>query len=131
VTRPVRIALPPKIRTLPPKAVAKRTETAKPVPRRRTRRSGRVAGIATWYCWPSGHPASRCTHGFSAGGAYAAAGPEIRAALGPHYKGKTVWVNGVPVKLIDFCACSGNHVIDVYHSTWITIPNQSHVVVRW
>jgi hypothetical protein len=85
-------------------------------------------GVATYYCWPAG--GSRCTHGFPASGAYGAAGPELRAALG-HWRGKTVYVNGVRVKLIDWCFCGGNHVIDVYHSTWVKIPHQSHVTIRW
>lgn len=87
-----------------------------------------VRGVATWYCWPS-YP-SRCTVGFSSGGAYAAAGPELRRALG-HWRGRFVFVNGVRVQLIDWCACGGNHVIDVYHSTWVRIPNQSHVKITW
>ncbi|MGV0985047.1 MAG: hypothetical protein ACOYB2_10860 [Limnohabitans sp.] len=86
--------------------------------------------MATWYCWPGGNPPSRCTHGFPSGGAYGAAGPELRAALG-NWRGKTVYVNGVPVKLIDFCGCGGNHVIDVYHATWVKIPHPSRVTIRW
>jgi hypothetical protein len=89
--------------------------------------SAPIEGVATYYCWPAGH--SRCTHGYPADGAYAAAGPELRAALGPHYKGKHVFVNGVEVTLIDWCACGGNHVIDVYHSTWVKIPHPNHVTV--
>jgi hypothetical protein len=87
-----------------------------------------VKGEATWYCDP---PRSRCTKGYAADGNYAAAGPELRKALGPGYKGTHVWVNGVEVILVDFCACGGDHVIDVYHSTWVTIPDQGHVTVSW
>lgn len=85
--------------------------------------------MATYYCWPAG--GSRCTVGFPADGAYAAAGPEIRHAFHGHYKGKVVYVNGVRVTIADFCACGGNHVIDVYHSTWVKIPHQSNVTVTW
>jgi hypothetical protein len=37
----------------------------------------------------------------------------------------------VAVTLIDWCACGGNHVIDVYHSTWVLIPDREWVTVRW
>lgn len=90
---------------------------------------GAVHGVATWYCWPA-YP-SRCTVGYPSNGAYAAAGPELRRAFHGHYKGKVVYVNGVRVTLIDFCACGGNHVIDVYHSTWVTIPHQSNATITW
>lgn len=104
--------------------------TPKPAAKPVIRSESRVSGVATWYCWPNGNPPSRCTLGFSAGGAYGAAGPELRAALG-NWRGKVVYVNGVRVKLIDWCACGGNHVVDVYHSTWIKIPHPSNVTIRW
>lgn len=85
--------------------------------------------MATWYCDPSWP--SPCTAGYNWRGAYAAAGPVLRAALGPHYKGRHVWVNGVEVTIVDFCACGGDHVIDVYHKAWLTIPDPEHAVVRW
>ena len=108
-----------------PKPTRKPKPTAKPKPR--VLRSGGIRGAATWYCKPG---RSRCTKGFRWDGAYAAAGPELRAALGD-WRGKVVWVNGVRVKLIDFCACSGDHVIDVYHATWTKIPHPDSVVIRW
>lgn len=89
----------------------------------------RISGVATWYCdpaWPS-----PCAAGFGWRGAYAAAGPELRRALGPHWRGRIVWVNGVRVQLIDWCACGGNHVIDVYHLTWRKIPHPDEVTIRW
>lgn len=87
----------------------------------------RIVGVATWFCEPG---VSVCTRGFPASGAYAAAGPELRAALG-HWRGRYVFVNGVRVQLTDWCACSGDHVIDVYHSTWLRIPHPNHAVVTW
>lgn len=108
--------------TAAPTRKPKPKATPKPAPKRHA-----IAGVATWYCLPG---RSRCTRGFPAGGAYGAAGPELRAALGK-WRGKTVWVNGVAVKLIDWCACGGNHVIDVYHSTWVRIPHPSRVTIRW
>jgi hypothetical protein len=82
---------------------------------------------------------SVCTAGYSPLGAYAAAGPALRVALGGNagskcpcpWRGKVVYVNGVRVSLVDWCACSGNHVIDVFHATWVTIPHPAAVTIRW
>lgn len=100
------------------------TVVPQPVPPRTTRS---VSGVATWYCEPG---RSICTNGFPASGAYGAAGPALRAALGD-WRGRTVYVNGVRLTVVDYCACGGNHVIDVYHSTWLTIPNPDSVVITW
>lgn len=86
--------------------------------------------MATWYCNVGKPFPSRCTTGYSHTGAYAAAGPELRAAI-KGWRGKYVFVNGVRVRLVDWCGCGGNHVIDVYHDTWVRIPNQSNVTVTW
>lgn len=118
--RETRTSAPPQIR------VVKNPVKASP---RQPSRSGRsITGVATWYCKPG---VSRCTYGYAWNGPYAAAGPALRAALGPHYKGRHVWVNGVEVVLIDWCACGGGHVIDVYWNTWRTIPNPDRAVVTW
>lgn len=74
-----------------------------------------LTGTSSWYCSPG---RSACTSGYSASGAYAAAGPRLRAALGD-WRGRTVLVtaNGasVEVRLIDFCSCpSGNRLLDLY-----------------
>ena len=71
----------------------------------------RVTGSATWYCQTG---VSACHHSYP-GGMYAAAGPalrvgawrgrQVRACAG----GACVWV-----RLIDWCACGGGHVIDLY-----------------
>jgi hypothetical protein len=78
--------------------------------------TGLVAGTATWYCLPG---QSVCPW-MAQGGNYAAAGPALRAALGAHWRGTTVVVSGrgqtVSVKLIDWCACGGGHVIDLFAS---------------
>lgn len=70
-------------------------------------------GTATWYC---GH-GSRCTAGYP-GGMYAAAGPALRTALGPGWRGQTVTVSSgghsVTVQLID-CLCGNTAgLIDLY-----------------
>jgi hypothetical protein len=46
-----------------------------------------IHGTATWYSWRTGE---------------AAAGPRLREALGRGWRGRTVWVNGVPVRLTDW-----------------------------
>jgi rare lipoprotein A (RlpA)-like double-psi beta-barrel protein len=70
-----------------------------------------ASGSATWYC-KSG--TSACAAGYP-GGMYAAAGPELRVGA---WRGRVVRVCGsgacILVKLVDWCACGGSHVIDLY-----------------
>jgi len=110
-----------------PVVTPKVVQRATPKPIGAPRTSHSVRGVATWYCQPG---VSRCTSGYPSTGAYAAAGPALRAALG-HWRGKVVWVNGIRVTLVDWCACSGAHVIDVYHSTWLRIPHPNSATIRW
>ena len=121
-----------------PKAVRKSPERAS------TTRGGSarsISGEATWYCNSDRSRAilSACmaihpdTRGFNA---YAAAGPRLRAALGPHWRGRVVSVNGVPVTLADWCACGGGRrLIDLYAdvSERLGLLRRGHgvVVVRW
>lgn len=78
------------------------------------RTAASLRGIATWYCLPGRSP---CTAGYPATGAYAAAGPALRAALGD-WRGRTVTVSAdgrsVEVALVDFCRCDGGGLIDLY-----------------
>ena len=71
----------------------------------------RVSGSATWYCQTG---VSAC-HNAYPGGLYAAAGPELRVGA---WRGRQVRVcsggDCVWVRLIDWCACGGSHVIDLY-----------------
>ena len=69
-----------------------------------------ITGIASWFCLPGRSP---CTAGYPASGAYAAAGPALRVGA---WRGRTVTVNGLPVRLIDWCACPGGRLIDLYAS---------------
>lgn len=75
-----------------------------------------IAGIASWFCIPG---RSACTSGYPASCACAAAGPLIRAALGD-WRGRevTVWRAdhraSVVVRLVDWCACPGGRVLDLY-----------------
>lgn len=81
-------------------------------------RTTRLSGSASWYCLPG---RSACTTGYPSPGAYAAAGPEIRAALG-NWRGRTVIVStgrvSVRVRLIDFCACPDGRLLDLYASLY-------------
>jgi hypothetical protein len=67
--------------------------TAKP------RTSMHLRGVATWYAYRRGE---------------AAAGPALRAALGPGWRGSVVWVNGVRVRLTDWMGTTNRaKVIDL------------------
>jgi hypothetical protein len=90
-----------------------------------------VRGIATYYCRP---PLSRCTRGYPDGW-YAAAGPELRAWLGPDWRGLHVVVTDsvgsrVRVQLIDWCLCGGGHIIDLYWSAFAGLVNPVVVTVQ-
>jgi len=119
--------VPPRVRQAPGPAHPPLPRQVAPRPRPALG-GGPVRGVATWYCEPG---VSVCTAGYDWRGAYGAAGPALRAALGPRWRGRTVYVNGVAVRLVDWCACGGGHVIDVYHATWLLIPHPSEAVVTW
>jgi rare lipoprotein A (RlpA)-like double-psi beta-barrel protein len=92
----------------------------------------RVKGVATWYCLPG---VSSCTSGYR-GGLYAAAGSELRIG---NWRGRMVKVCGngncVVVKLIDWCACGGSRIIDLYHDAFSRLASPSRggigVTVTW
>lgn len=94
-------------------------------------RQGRsITAKASWYCLrgrsvcAAGHPD---TSGYDA---FGAAGPELRVAMGggvsvdapQPWRGKVVVVDGVRVKLIDWCQCllhtRDEKAIDVYHDVF-------------
>lgn len=94
-----------------------------------------LRGNASWYCGPS---APICAHGFPMGGAYAAAGPRLRAAICgvqscTSWRGRTVSVNGVRVRLIDWCQCywhqANEKIIDLYYGVFTRTGGR--VVIRW
>jgi hypothetical protein len=123
------VILAPKVVEITPKPKKIAKKASKPVKTiNKAYFSHRLRGVATWYCRPG---VSRCTRGYPYYGAYGAAGPALRAALGGgnRWRGRTVYVNGVAVKLIDWCACGGSHTIDIYYSTWIKIG--WNIVIRW
>jgi hypothetical protein len=92
-----------------------------------------LRGYASYYCWAGSSP---CTYGYPDGGgfqAYAAAGPKLRAALGSNWRGRVVSVDGIAVKLIDWCQCykgqSNEKLLDLYHDVYARTG--SAVVIRW
>lgn len=96
-----------------------------------------LRGVATWFCAPGRSP---CTAGHPAGGAYAAAGPALRALLGPDWRGSFVTVTAgersVRVQLVDACLCPDGRVIDLYSSVVRALglslsSGVYRVTVRW
>ena len=73
-----------------------------------------ASGAATWYRWRPGE---------------AAAGPALRAALGPSWRGRVVLVEGIPVRLTDWCACRGR-AIDLDYRTFSRLAPLSRGVVE-
>lgn len=88
-----------------------------------------VAGTASWYCLPG---VSACTAGYAASGLYAAAGPALRVGA---WRGRYVMVNGLRVRLIDWCQCPSGRIIDLYASVFGQLAPLSRgtitVTVRW
>ena len=85
-----------------------------------------TTGQASWYCGAG----SRCTIGHP-GGMYAAAGPALRVG---DWRGTvvTVTANGyaVRVQLIDWCACTGGRVLDLYGDAFAHLAPLSQGVVK-
>ena len=73
-----------------------------------------ISGPATWYRWRLGE---------------AAVGPRLRAALGSRWRGRLVHVNGIPVRLTDWCACPGGRIIDLDRRTFARIAPPSRGIV--
>lgn len=97
--------------------------------------ANRILGKASWYCRPG---VSICSKGYPAGGLYGAAGPGLRAAMCGNqasncWRGRTVYVNKIPVKLIDWCQCYWKQpkekLIDLYYSVFLKTGGQ--VVIAW
>ena len=107
------------------------TPTPKPTPAPRLGDS--LRGYASYYCRAGVSP---CTVNYpDVGGvqAYGAAGPKLRAALGSGWRGSVVYVDGIRVKLIDWCQCykgeSSEKLIDLYYDVFSRTG--SPVVIRW
>ena len=118
-----------------PRPTRKPRPTARPTPKPAPKPKPRghvLRGAASWYC-RSG--VSRCHYRYPDQGgfdAYAAAGPALRRALGD-WRGRIVWVNGIRVKLIDWCQCYKGErlekVIDLYYDVFRR--SGGRVVIRW
>jgi hypothetical protein len=92
-----------------------------------------VTGLASWYCRAGSSP---CTYGYPDGSgfnAYAAAGPALRAAIGPDWRGRIITVDGVRVKLIDWCQCYRGEphekLLDLYYDVYKRTG--ANVRIRW
>ena len=92
-----------------------------------------LRGFASYYCRAGSSP---CTNDHpDAGGVdrYAAAGPKLRAAIGPSWRGNIVYVDGIRVKLIDWCQCykgeSNEKLLDLYYDVFDRTG--SPVTIRW
>ena len=105
--------------------------------RYRARTSHVLRGAASWYCNRNGSrgPISSCHNAYpDTGGfdAYAAAGPRLRAALGD-WRGRVVSVDGLRVKLVDWCQCyqgqSNEKLIDLYLDVYRAVGGS--VTIRW
>lgn len=117
--------------------------TQKPVQKQPILTGKSLVGIATWYCDP---PISGCMKIHPTGGYYAAAGPSLRKALGPNWRGTVLTVCGSSkhhiaincvfgVVLADWCACGDNHPIDLYSDVFKKIGplylGRVKVIIKW
>lgn len=112
------------------RAVGKRAaRPASPPPRQPIRVAHRLAGLASWYCRPG---VSVCPVGVPPSGMYAAACAPLRAAMGPSWRGRTVWVDGLAVVLVDYCASTAK-TIDLFWSAMRRLGGTGvlRVEVRW
>jgi hypothetical protein len=121
----------------------KPTPKPKPKPRQAAVYSGGgtshvLRGRASWYCNNNASRAqiSACHYQYPDTGAYnayAAAGPRLRAALGPNWRGRVVSVDGLRVKLVDWCQCyqgqSQEKIIDLYYDVYLRAGG--NVTIRW
>ena len=122
------VASPPPARAQPKLPATKPVAvvTAKPT-------THRLSGAASYYCRAGSSP---CTSGYPDGpgfDAYAAAGPRLRAALGSNWRGKVILVDGIRVKLIDWCQCyqgePNEKLLDLYYDVFARTG--SSVTIRW
>jgi hypothetical protein len=92
-----------------------------------------ISGRASWYCDAGVSPCTNDHPDTSGFDAYAAAGPRLRSAIGSSWRGKIVYVDGIRVKLIDWCQCyqgeSHEKLLDLYHDVYVRTG--SAVTIRW
>jgi hypothetical protein len=92
-----------------------------------------ITGLASWFCRAGVSPCTANHPDTSGFNAYAAAGPRLRRALGSDWRGSIVYVDGVRVKLIDWCQCyegrSNEKLLDLYYDVFARVG--SSVRIRW
>ena len=107
--------------------------TTQPVAVARQTFSHSISGNASWYCDAGVSPCTADHPDTSGFNAYAAAGPRLRAAIGPNWRGRVVSVDGIRVKLIDWCQCyqgeSNEKLIDLYRDVFLRTGSQ--ITIRW
>jgi len=114
----------PKVMTLNPSSVKALVRTSKS-----------LRGKASWYCKAG---VSVCHHSYPPGSMVAAACGKLRAAMGPHWRGRYVDVMNnqsgkrVVVKLVDWCG-SKDKTIDLYWEPMRRLGGSGvlNVTVRW
>lgn len=76
-------------------------------------------GVASWYRWRPGE---------------AAAGPALRRALQGRYEGRVVLVDGIRVRLTDWCQCyegtPQERIIDLDRATFARIAEPDRGLVK-
>ena len=92
-----------------------------------------LRGPASWYCRAGVSPCTATNPDLGGFDAYAAAGPKLRAAIGPSWRGTIVWVDGVRVRLIDWCQCFEGErqekLLDLYYDVFARTGTA--VTIRW
>lgn len=92
-----------------------------------------LSGRASWYCRAGSSPCTENHPDSTSFDAYAAAGPKLRAALGSGWRGRIVSVDGIRVKLVDWCQCyqgqSNEKLLDLYYDVFARTG--SAVTIRW
>ena len=92
-----------------------------------------LSGPASWYCRAGVSPCTNTQPDNGGFDAYAAAGPKLRAAIGPGWRGMIVYVDGIRVKLIDWCQCYNGEpqekLLDLYYDVYARTGTA--VIIRW
>jgi hypothetical protein len=92
-----------------------------------------LRGPASWYCRAGVSPCTYTHPDLGGFDAYAAAGPKLRAAIGPGWRGSIVWVDGIRVRLIDWCQCYKGEpqekLLDLYYDVYARTGGS--VTIRW
>ena len=92
-----------------------------------------LSGPASWYCRAGVSPCTNTQPDVGGFDAYAAAGPKLRSAIGPGWRGTIVYVDGIRVKLIDWCQCYRGEpqekLLDLYYDVYARTGTA--VIIRW